>query len=444
MKHALNLAVLLLCSFGVFAQVNFQPFSFDKALAKAQLEGKLLLVQFEASDCDRCNDVANKAFADKALGAKVEASFVCVKISAESPERSRVATLLQLDPNKAFGTFFLGGDKTVLQAFPRSSTLPSQYQAQVDIALNNAGESLKISQLEQEYRKGNKSVGFLELLLQKKQLLHQPTDSLLEEYANLLPGDSLYSIRTLRFLASMAPVLNSKASILLRRDSALFARAWYSLPLQQRVQLNGLIINKSMTGAVAQKDERYAALVAAFARNTYPGQTAAADRAYDQAMLRFYERTADTAHYFEKAVPYYERYYLSVDPATVLRADSLSRAKMLNLAPRRDTVINGRATQVASITYRPLAQNLTNELNSGAWFVLNHSMDPRMLAHATQWVERGLEYYESPDAMDTYAQLLYKQHQREKAVAQETRAIELLKKRGLSARAQESALAKMH
>ena len=62
---------------------------------------------------------------------------------------------------------------------------------------------------------------------------------------------------------------------------------------------------------------------------------------------------------------------------------------------------------------------------------------------ALTWAKRALEFYESPEIMDTYARLLYKTGNNQAAIEWETKAANLMKQRGMSAVNYEKVLAKM-
>ncbi|RYF78714.1 MAG: DUF255 domain-containing protein, partial [Chitinophagaceae bacterium] len=242
-----TILILLFCFFFQrgFSQVEFFSGSLKEALDKATGENKFLLLQIEATDCEQCNDVANKGFENKELAAKLETSFVCLKIDGSHPSRSQIFQTYHLQP-QTFGTLFLDNNGTLLHSFLKTTTFSKELMSQIDIAFSKAGEVLQISLLENEYKNGNRGYGFIEMLLEKRSALHLSTDSLLEQYIEVLPSDSLKSIRTLVFIAQMAPMLGSKADRALRGDRNLFNQAWYSMNLAKRVQINNVIIYKGM------------------------------------------------------------------------------------------------------------------------------------------------------------------------------------------------------
>src|SRR5436305_9309604 len=160
------IALMLLCSAAGIGQQLFQPISFEAALKKASDEGKMVLVQYESADCKQCNEVADKGMQSEAVKEKLSKTFVCIRVSPQSADRQTISNLYHL--LNSFGTLFIEPNKTLILNYPRSTTNPAEYLSQADLALERAGEVLKVNELEKEYRGGNRSVGVVESYLKKK------------------------------------------------------------------------------------------------------------------------------------------------------------------------------------------------------------------------------------------------------------------------------------
>jgi Flp pilus assembly protein TadD len=65
------------------------------------------------------------------------------------------------------------------------------------------------------------------------------------------------------------------------------------------------------------------------------------------------------------------------------------------------------------------------------------------LSVATQWSQRALEYHRSPQVLDTYARLLYKQGQTDLATSIMTEAITMQQKEGYPTKDFDITLTKM-
>ena len=435
-KKLLTAAFIFSSSFS-FAQLQFQDISFEEALNKSKKTNQLIFIQLESSTCLQCNEVADKAFQDQTLANELEQTFICLKITANHPNRQEIAGLY----NSSFGSLFISYDKTLIHKYSKSTTRPAEYKEQMDIALAKASEDLRVSELEKEYNE-SKSPTILEALLLKRKTLNLETDSLLDEYISLLPPDSLSSERTLLIIAQMAPVIGSKPDQLLRKNYSLFNRVWYSMDVPVRVSINNQIISKSLKKAVKEKNESYAYRVAGFARSINSNAQSGL-KSFDWSMLIYYKQINDTTNYFTRAVNYYDQYYMAVNLDSVKLKDSLSRKKLLAQSPvtiekRGDSVLKKK-----QIIYAPLTQNFTNDLNNAAWNFYIMTQNLFYLQKATVWARRANEFYESPEAMDTYARLLYKTGNKNEAIEWMNKAIALRKTRGFGTQEFESILQKM-
>ena len=442
MKKLLWFLILSVVCKNTICQVQFQNLTYNEALKKAAINNRMIFLQFESEKCIQCNVVANKAFENEELAAQLNESFVCIAINFTHPDRETVGNFL--NAKQSFGSFFIDHNGVLLHSYKMSTTQASKYKEQVGIALFKSSEGIRISELEKEYREGDKSIDMLQAILLKRKSLSLETDSLLDVYVSILPTDSLTAVTTLSFIAKMAPVIGSYADNQLRKDYALFNKAWYALPLVERVIINNRIIAKSMNKAVSEKNQAFAYRVASFNKATYTTSVQAAENAFDKNILDYLYETKDTFNYLVRAVNYYDKYYMTVSIDTISKQDSLRRKKMLATA-KGDTVSRTDSTLRIrkSITFSPQTQIITQALNTGAWNFYKMSSDTMYLSKALQWVKRGLEFYEPAEAMDTYARLLYKTGKKEEAVFWELKTIALKQKMGYPTVEFEAVLNKM-
>lgn len=422
----LLLCIAVLAGLSGSAQKPFRDLGFTNALAQAKSEGKLLFLQYEADNCAECNRVADKGFSDPALAARMEAAFVCIRISPRHPDRQRIAEKYSLAGQ--WGSLFIDATGRLVSSYFKTTTSAADFNKVIDIALFEAGEASQLSTYEKEYAAGNRSPGLLEAYILKKRDLGQPTTELLDEYAAGLPPDSLKSDRVLQFIALQAPVLGSRADEAFRSDQLRFDHAWYVLPARQRVIINTSVISKSKKKAVQDRNEAYALQVAGFAQSTYVGDASMGLRAFENTMMDFYRAIRDTSKYLPVAVSYYERYYMSVPLDSLRRLESARIDQALKSTPAIDTTVNGNVAKITKrIAYSPATQNFTRQLTAAAQSFYELTPDPARLAFATRWLARALELYQTPEALDTYARLLYVQGQKTTAIETEQKAIALRK-----------------
>ncbi|HEX7904346.1 MAG TPA: DUF255 domain-containing protein [Chitinophagaceae bacterium] len=423
------------------SQVNFSSGSYSSTLQMAKESGRMIFIQFESETCDQCNEVADKAFEDKKLADQLEQGFISLKIDADHPDRDIVAALF--NKSKGFGSLFISSDGVLIHTYPRTTTMASAYLKEIDIALTKAGEGLRVSDFEKEFKKGNKSPLIIEQLLILRRSLNLSTDSLLDEYVSLLPADSLQSVHTLLFIAQMDPVLDSPADKILRKNQPVFNKAWYTLSQPSRVGINNRILYKSIQKAIHEKNIGFAYRVAAFAKSTYTPLSPSGNKSYNYYVLIFYEGTHDTINYLQRAITYYDTYYMTVAPDSIKSKDS-AYTKMLLSKQTPEKVINGN-----SVTYRKqvrissLAQAYSRQLNNAAWNFYNYTTNPTFLQKALQWAARANEFFSSAEARDIYACLLYKTGNKDEAISWMSKAIQLKKERGFKTDNWEIVLATM-
>jgi len=436
------LCIAVLAGLSGLAQKPFQDLGFTNALVQAKSAGKLLFIQYEADNCAECNRVADKGFSNPALAARLEAAFVCIRVSPKHPDRARVTEKYGLTGQ--WGSLFIDATGRLVSSYFKTTTSAADFNKVIDIALFEAGEASQLSTYEKEYAAGNRSPGLLEAYILKKRDLGQSTTELLDEYAASLPPDSLKSDRVLQFIALQAPVLGSRADEAFRNDQLRFDHAWYVLPARQRVIINTAIISKSKKKAVQDKNEAYALQVSAFAQSTYVGDAAMGMRAFENTMMDFYRAIRDTSKYLPVAVSYYERYYMSLSLDSMRRAESVRVGQVLKGTPPSDTVITGNVAKITRrVAYSPATQNYTRQLTAAAQSFYELTPDPARLASATRWLARALELYQTPEALDTYARLLYVQGQKTTAIETEQKAIALRKTQGFTTADLEGVLQKM-
>jgi len=433
--------VLVASTSAAFPQVQFESLTFEQALLTASQAGKMLFVQFESPSCDQCNEVADKAFDDAKLGNQLKQGFVCIKIDAKHPDRNNIASLY--DKENFFGTLFIAADGSLIHNFPKTTTRADDYIKEIDQALTKAGEGLRLNQLEKQRNQDKNNIFLTEQLLLLRKSLYLDTDTLLDEYVSILPPDSLQSTAILSFIAQQAPVLGGKADILLRKNYSLFVKAWNTLALPVRVGINNRIIYKSMRKAVRGKDLEYAYRVASFARNVHNQNTQAGMKAYDANILSYYRQISDTLNYLVRVVNYYDNYYMAVSVDSVKKRDSLNQVALLAKQQGEKIMRGDSVVFKKTISYAPITQLFSRELNNGAWMLYTWTEDPLYLKKALQWAARANEFFDSPEAADSYARLLYKTGNKTEAIQQESRAIDLRKKRGYKTTEFEKVLADM-
>ncbi|MEJ7820728.1 MAG: hypothetical protein WKF85_00325, partial [Chitinophagaceae bacterium] len=103
-----------------------------------------------------------------------EQSLIALRITLKHPDRTQLAE--QYNMHKKFGSLFIDMNATLVHKFSKTTTFGKEYLKQIDLALYSTSESARITELEKEYKNGNRSIPFLEILLTKRKSLNIATE----------------------------------------------------------------------------------------------------------------------------------------------------------------------------------------------------------------------------------------------------------------------------
>jgi hypothetical protein len=442
MRYFFSIAFFICCLNG-YSQVKFEKLGLNEALQKSSITGKMLFAQFQSESCEQCNDVADRAFQDPELAKIIAQRCIAIKIAVASQDRAEFVR--RFPTASTLGTYFIIGSGELIHRFVQTTTLPSAYVNEINTAYNKWQEGIiTLKELDEEWTNNAGNVLAMEKLLDKRLSVSLPTDSLLEIYVKRLPPDSLNSKRLLTFIANHSPVLGSEADKILRRDRDVFNMVWYGIPLQQRINLNGKIVAKSLQKAIEAKNEAFVRVIAAFQVSTYDDRNSeTARRNNDNLFLNYYQGVKDHEKYLKLKISYVDNYFMIYPVNFILQQDSIKRQSLLKNVPG-DTVRGANGVTIRKIlSFAPVGQFYAKELNDGAWHIYTNTNDTSLLKKAVLWAKRANEFYESAASMDTYARLLYKTGNQKEAIEWETKAIQQQKDRMFSYKRFEDILQKM-
>lgn len=421
--------VFLLMVPACYSQLQYRDISFADALKMAKQSGKIIFLQYESSTCRECNEVADKGLSAKEVSEKIQSVFIPVKITKTSIDRVLVGK--QYNMSNGFGSLFIDFNGNLLHSFHRSTTRWQEYTDQITIALNKAGEALKLNELEKTYKQFG-GTAILEMVISKRESLNLPYHKELDEYVTTILKDSLSAVRTLKFIARLAPALGSKADLMMHTDITAFQKAWDQLTMLERSTTTGKIVFVSMNKAIADRDDVYANKVADFAVNNNRASGATAERIRSLQMLRYYKGIEDTTKYLKTAINYYSRFVMSTDMAQIKKQDSLAQRFALDRAPVTDTIINGVLRQQKKVVQGPsYASYIASDLSNAAATLIKMSNDPVIHSLAYDWCKRALEFYESPGDLEIFSSICRKLGKEEEAQKAEEKRTALRKKVGM-------------
>jgi len=402
----------------------------------------------QSGNCNQCNEVAEKGISSESAKKSIQANCIVVKLQEKELESYSLVSLAFFSKD-FFGTIFFDGDKNILDVMPGSTSMSSAYHDHIEKALkekNTISENFAVLKKNYFINIGNFSTN-MKLIAKILSFQLEPSQELVDELTVRAPLDSASSISFLQFIMRAAPMVGSNAQAYINKVSDNYNMAWYRMSLQERMKINGRIGNKSLQKAIQDKDRNYAYQVASFKQQTYNRNYEEGQKANQQVMLEYYRGVNDTADYLKNVSLFYEKYYMTISAEKVKQEDSAQLKAMLKQAPAVDTVreSNDKKTFIVkkAVSFAPRGQYYANALNEGAWTVYTYTKDINYLKKAMSWAKHGLELYQSPEVMDTYARLLYKTNNTEEAILCEQKAIDLKKSTKYSATEFEKILAAM-
>jgi len=406
------------------------------ALSSAAANNKMVFMMMDARECTTCNLVADKALQDDALRQYLGSRFIVLRIGVTHPERVSLQQTYHAEGGNM--VLFLDKQGTLIHRYNGSSTHTTDYISECEIAYKQKENGVAIRQLEQTAATGKLSTADLYKLLQVRNKLNYSIDSLLDQYVMQLPPDSLEKESVLQRIAQMSPILMSQADATMRNNPELFRQAWYGLPLNDRIEINRRIIFKTREKAIREKDMVLATRVADFSADVN-GNWREGLKAKTYHLMEYYWGTGDTTSFLQTATSYYDNYYMTISADSIKRTDSLQLSAMM-----KNRLAGAKDGPRVVFSFVRAAQYYCQELNNGAWRVYTLTNQPEHLEKALQWAAHANNFCEVPQAMDTYARLLYKQRKdRGQAIRMEEKAIAFSKKYGLSPQAFEDVLQKM-
>src|SRR6516165_6396824 len=128
MRKIAFLHCCILLSISLYSQLSFENLSFEKAMEKASAEGKYIMVVLDAKECQQCNDVADKAFADKKLDEALHEKFVSIRLKPNQDGWAKMAQHFEA-PN-GMATFFFTSNGVLLHRYNGTTTLWKTYADQ--------------------------------------------------------------------------------------------------------------------------------------------------------------------------------------------------------------------------------------------------------------------------------------------------------------------------
>lgn len=413
-KYILNILLFIAIGSNCTAQIKFQKASkHHMAINQCKLSRNIIFYYIESSVCNMCTKITKEVLDDKELGKLFNSSFYNIKISNNSEYFNDLTKLFPKIKNSGFA--FISSDNYLIEYVPYVTNAKVFYKNLANGVLEKNALIEKV--LSSDFNSYAKSLdyNFVEREMYRNEILQRPSDSLVETYINRKYKDSIQitDLNDAFLIIKAGLVLNSPIRNRLKKSitSILYDSLWYSLPLEQRIEINEQITDKSLKDAIDFKDKKYAYEIAGFNQNINSDQVWGAIKFYN-TLIRFYTSVKDTD-----------------------RIVAMSRFLVSNVVAIVDS---------QWIKSRVLYNNFANEdlsdyllqINNSVWNALKVSKSDKYFKEIATDMNHTLSWFKyagSTSAFlinayyDTYAHVYYRMGEYEKAIKLELEVLEMSK-----------------
>jgi hypothetical protein len=429
----LFLSILMGLSVFVFAstsqaQIAVSNISFNEGMQKIAKEHKLMMVIMDLGQGNASiNNSTSKALLDSDASDLNKIAIV-IRPSVGSPDWDSLNK--KYFTPMTFGTLFFNPNGVLVHRYDAINEHGHAYLVQADNANNYIDLSTEEEQLDYLRRVHFSDLKAVKNLFTTRTNSVESTDDLLESFVENTPRDSFENYRYYFLLAKFAPILRTQADSIFRGVQK-FDSNWYQIPASERVEINRKIIKKTMNAAVNRSDLSLATYLALFSSSILANTTQFnVKKEQIRIMSDYFYKIHDTLNYLGTASILLNDYYmtLSIDSLKKVYADR--EKERFEKEGKKTLYING--VSIDSVSYYGELDLIARILNHHAWEFYVETRDSVYLKMALTWAKRSLEFNKSPFAMDTYAQLLYINGDRNGAISAEKDALAEYKKRNLN------------
>jgi len=438
-KQLLIISVLLFSLFGFSQGIEFEHGTWKEVLEKAKQTNKPIFIDVYTSWCGPCKKMSKEIFPLAEVGKVFNANFVCYQIDAEKGEGIEIAKKYEVTSYPTY--LFIKADGTL---FSRSvgSMEAEKFIAVSKTAIADMNDPKPLSEWEKEYVVKKNDSTFMLDYINKRSKLGKSTTQLFDEYLALLPNDQRVSDKIIQIYHKEIRniTINSLAFKNLQDNKTLF---FPKLGGYVYVFMIGAIDNSFREACKSKNEQLLQQVVDANEKLPKTPQSKLKEELY----MNYYLKTNDLNKYISNATIYCDASLMTVTSDSIAKNDK-KVLQLFETSQRKALIGKIDSTQLAQLTDY-MAHALRNKyslaLNEVAWGFFEKVTDVKALENALRWSKRSLEIY--PDNhlyVDTYANLLYKLGQNEKAIIKETEALNFAKSTKSDTKGYEETLKKMN
>lgn len=411
--------------------IRFTEGSWNEALAKAKSEHKLIYMDIYTTWCGPCKVMAAQIFPAAEAGEKYNGLFVNYKIDAEKGEGIALAKKYQVEGYPT-NLYINPEDESVVYRVMGSTGLP-EFLNRADVALLEQKDPMKWSDYEQKFEKGNRDKAFLVAYIEKAKRLDLNNDKALNAYVVENAGKKTDDA-TLKFLFENTKTLDntSVAVIAANKDKI---NGFFPQETHEYDSWLQMLPYNTLQKAIENKDEKLLGLIEKGIKDYGIKQQGVSGTYYYKK--EFYQRTGNEEKAWQASKAEAD-YIATIKPAAFdqLDAEGLEDVKasiIYQLKAMGVTEDKFESSITATLEKnpdmrKPATINAAQSLNASAWNVVeNKSEDKVAVQQALIWSKKSLELAKGfnawPMLADTYANLLFLNGERDKAIAMQEEAI---------------------
>jgi Highly conserved protein containing a thioredoxin domain len=434
----LIISLLFFPVFGFSQGIAFEHGTWKEVLEKAKQTNKPIFIDVLTSWCGPCKKMSKEIFPLVEVGKVYNANFVCYQIDAEKGEGIAIAKKYEVTSYPTY--LFIKSDGTL---FSRSigSMEAEKFIAVSKTAIDDMNDPKPLSEWEKEYNVKKNDPVFLLDYINKCSKLGKSNELLFDEYLALLPNDQRVSDKIIEIYQkeSRNIYVNSLAYKNLQDNATLF---FPKLGGYVYMLMSGAIDN-SFRKACKNKNEQLLQQVVE-ANEKLPKTQLSKKK--EEFYMNYYNKTNDLDKYISNATIYCDGSLMTVSPDSIAKIDKktlhmFETTQSKALVGKIDSV---QLAHLSAVMAHASRDRYSMALNEVAWGFFEKVRDTKALEKALGWSQRCLEIYPDNDMyLDTYANLLYKLGQKEKAIIKETDALNIAKSTKSDTEAYEKTLIKM-
>ncbi|MBO0930393.1 thioredoxin family protein [Fibrella aquatilis] len=415
MKTSVLHLLLLLCIGQAVAQQSIKSAAdFDKVVATAREQHKPIFLDFYTTWCAPCKQMDKLVFSRPDVQQVVTQQFVSARIDAGSS----FGLLLKQNFNvEAYPTLLYLDDYQV-PLYTQVGSLDAK--SFIDLSRKVVGlfsENKPVSYYEQLYEKGERGDAFMKRYLQKMidANLDVKLSDQLGKYLAKQPADSLYTPDNFQFVLSYVADCNNPYFHVLEQ------RHTRKLPFATVIKADrsyNKAIKNCLSQAIRNKDntmfKRIEDVELSDSTNMSPDVTLLRLR------LNYYKETDQDSLYIHWMNYYMDKWAGSKDDSLI----NVAQKAYHRLFQKEKRTAADEAEFIRK-WMRGDKETMAINLNDNAFVIYEKNGSVYQLKKALQWSRKSTELLPEAAHFDTYAHLLYKLDQKEEAVKQQKKAIDV-------------------